>query len=95
MGAGAPALVAGQPNVWEKSRRPRQVEAVADEAMDVTVVDGYIYVTVQRPVSVKLFSILGQLISNQTLPAGTSRLQVVARGIYILKTDTETRRIKV
>ena len=65
------------------------------ERFDVRVRDGYIIVTTERAVNVKLFSILGQLISQQTLQPGVWRLKVKARGVYILKTDTTTRRVTV
>lgn len=56
---------------------------------------GAIYVTSRTPVTVKVFSIVGQLISQATLPAGTSRLKVEARGIYILKAGPVTRRVSI
>ncbi|MDE6814361.1 MAG: T9SS type A sorting domain-containing protein, partial [Duncaniella sp.] len=58
--------------------------------------DSAIYVTSQHQVSVKVFTILGQLISQETLPAGTHRLQMSAKGIYILKIGTNiTRRVTI
>lgn len=63
--------------------------------IETTVRDGYIYITIARPVTVRLYSILGQLISQQNIAAGTSRLKVDARGVYILKIGSVTRRITV
>ena len=72
------------------------VDTASDsDAVDVSVRDGYIYVTTSRPASVKVLSILGQLISQQNIPAGTSRLRITARGIYILKIGSITRRITI
>ncbi len=65
------------------------------DRIDVVVKDGYIYITTNHVVNVKIFSILGQLISQKTLQPGTSRLRVPARGIYILKAGTYTRRVTV
>lgn len=65
------------------------------ERFDVRGRDGYIFVTTDHQVTVKLFSILGQLISQQTLQPGVWRLRVKARGVFILKTDTTTRRVTV
>lgn len=71
------------------------VAELSDECFDVAVRDNYIYVYAPRPVNIKLFTILGQLVSQGSLPAGTSRLRVANRGIYILKAGTLTRRITI
>ena len=55
--------------------------------------DGYIYIWSQRPVVVKLFSILGQQILQETIPAGIHRLRMTSKGIYILRAGSITRRI--
>ncbi len=65
------------------------------DPVEVVVHDGYIYVTTPRPASVKVLSILGQLISQQNIPAGTSRLRISARGIYILKVGSITKRVTI
>lgn len=83
---------------WESVDSPGRIftEQRADaEAVDVAVRDSCIYVTSPRQVSVKVFTILGQLISQETLPAGTHRLQMSAKGIYILKLGTTTRRVTI
>ena len=77
----------GDHSISRHSLRPRPVEVV--------VRDGYIYVTTPRPASVKVLSILGQLISQQNIPAGTSRLRISARGIYILKVGSITKRVTI
>lgn len=75
------------------------VETVAselsDERVDVSVHDGYIYISTRRPVNVKIFTILGQLVSQASVPAGTSRFKVAARGIYILKAGSATIKITI
>lgn len=65
------------------------------DRIETTIRDGYIFITTAKPVTVRLYSILGQLISQQNIAAGTSRLKVNARGVYILKIGTITRRITV
>lgn len=81
----------------QKSRWEQVETAPGDlsEELAVVVRDNYIYVTVYRPTAVKLFTILGQPVSQVTLPAGTSRFKVAARGIYILKAGSTTRRITI
>ncbi len=65
------------------------------EVLDISVREGYVYVTTSKPVTVKIFSILGQLIAQKNLPVGTSRTKISARGIYILKVGTVTRRVTI
>lgn len=86
--------VAAQPaaNRWEQME---SIESELTEQTQVSVRSGYIYVSVSQPTQVKLFTILGQPVSSVTLKAGTSRLKVEARGIYILKIGTITRRITI
>ncbi len=65
------------------------------EDIDVRVRDTYIYVYTGRPTTVRLLTILGQPVSQASLPAGTSRFKVRTRGIYILKAGSVTRRITI
>lgn len=67
-------------------------ELVADR-LEAVVHGGYLYVTVSRPATVRLYTILGTLVSQRSLPAGVSRYRLKARGMYLLKTDRGTRRI--
>ncbi len=71
------------------------VSELSDDTFDVAVREQYIYVYTPRPVNIKLFTILGQLVSQGALPAGTSRLRLNSRGIYILKAGDVTRRINI
>lgn len=78
-----------------------QTETVVNEAVksadgaNVRVQDMHIYVELEQPQQVKLFTILGQPVSSMQLPAGTSRIRLSARGIYILKIGSTTRRITI
>lgn len=84
---------------WEATDKtmPAAERAVAErtdaDTPEVWVKDGYIYISSQRPVTVKIFSILGQQISQESVPAGTYRLHLASRGIYILRAGALTRRI--
>ena len=82
---------------WERISHDtaQSVENVDVDHVNVNVRDGYVYVTVNRRTTVKVFTILGQLISQQTTEPGTSRLRLNARGIYILKIGAATRRITI
>ena len=88
---------------WETAEAvPAQVaESIRAQAQSPTVQvahavhDGYIYITASSAVQVKVFTILGQLISQDTLPAGTLRLRISARGIYLLKLGSATLRVTI
>lgn len=67
----------------------------SNDVPDISVKDGYVYITTSKPVTVKIFSILGQLISQKDLKPGTTRTHITARGIYILKIGSTTRRITI
>lgn len=91
----APGLDARCPAPSAKWEQVEATEASLADDIYVAVRDSYIYVTLSRPTQVKLFTILGQPISQTTLPAGTSRFRLASRGIYILKAGSFTRRITI
>lgn len=84
---------------WEEvSNPPASIQkqdrfSLEQEDVDVAVFEGCIYITSNKPVQVKVFTILGQIISAETVPAGYHRLKLNSRGIYILRVGTQTRRI--
>ena len=73
--------IAGQPS-WTPTSAPAETEMTETEQIEVHTAD-------------KIFSILGQLISSQQIPAGTHRCRIDSRGIYILKAGPITRRITI
>lgn len=86
----------GTQPLWADPAPPADVPVVSDEdRLDVAVRDGFVYVTVARPVVVRVYSILGQLIVQQQVATGTTRLKVKGRGIYIVKAGAQTRRITI
>lgn len=83
---------------WEETDRvpPSGDRTQVDsDGPEIVVRDSWIYVSTNRPITIKIYSILGQLISQDSLPAGTYRLHVASRGIYILKAGPITRRITI
>lgn len=65
------------------------------DRLEVSVKDGYIYVSVTKNTVVRLYSILGQLVSQQNISAGTTRFKAPARGVYILSAGPVTKRVTV
>ena len=68
-------------------------ESVGADYYEVRVADRAVILTVVRKTNVKVFTILGQLVADKQLEAGTWRLPLTDRGIYILKVGSSTRRI--
>lgn len=89
------AAESGRPR-WEVVETlPADIVEPQSERVDVIVRDGVIYLAVPRPTQVKLFTILGQPVAQDRLPAGTSRLRPPGRGIYILKAGSYTCRVTI
>lgn len=65
------------------------------ETVEVDVQGGDIYISVGKKADVQVFTILGQLVTRRSVPAGTSRLRLPAKGMYILKIGPQTRRINL
>lgn len=83
---------------WEAVDSPGRIfteQRAESETAEIVVRDKCIYISSSRPVNVKVFTILGQLVSQESLPAGIHRLQMSAKGIYILKLGTTTRRVTI
>lgn len=77
---------------WESLKaEPANMQTVARlQEIEIKSASLQIVVTTNHPVQIKVFSILGQLISSETIPAGTSRLTVNAHGVYIVKVGDYT-----
>ena len=79
---------------WEEAERfPATEQAMGSDDVSVTVRDGYVYLLVRQSAHVKLFTILGQVIVQDTLRPGVYRYKLASRGIYLLKAGTTTTRI--
>ena len=83
---------------WESTQKPSSagvevIERGDQDSPSIWVEGRYIYIQTPKPVTVKIFSILGQLVSQENVPTGTHRLQLSSRGIYILKVGSITRRL--
>lgn len=73
---------------WESVRADRVAEArivAQTEEIEVRTQSGAIIVTTNKPMQIKVFTILGQLVSQENLPVGTSQLNIGSHGVYIVK----------
>ena len=84
-----------RPPVWEQVQTSVQAPADDSDRVDVAAKDGYIFITVTRPVTVRIYSILGQLVAQQNVQPGVTRVRIGTRGVFILKAGQVTRRVTV
>lgn len=63
--------------------------------VEVRSTRGAIIVTTNRPVQIKVYSILGQLVTQDTLQPGTFRMVINTHGIYIVKIGDLTCKVAV
>lgn len=89
----APAFAA--PAKWEtpKTERTDVKTVVKDSETEIKVARGVIVIQSNRPTQVKVYTILGQLVSRETLPAGQSQLSLSTHGVYIIKTPELTCKV--
>lgn len=85
------------PKGWEtvRSERTDAKSVVRDTELEIKSASGLIIVNTNHPVQVKVFTILGRLVSNETVPAGKSQLQLPAHGVYIIKVGDLTCKVAV
>ena len=65
-----------------------------DEDVEIRVSPGHVVVVASQQVQIKVFTILGQVVSSETLPAGTSSLPL-SHGVYIVKVGDLTCKVAV
>lgn len=85
---------------WEEVNRMPGVDIeqrsdLDNDAVNITVVDNFVYISIRQRTPVKIFTILGQPIVQETLQPGIYRFRLTARGIYLLKIGSTTRRITI
>ncbi len=94
MASAANAAPAG----WEQVKTEQVANAksvMKDTELEIKASPGAISVTSTKQVQIKVFTILGRLVSSETLPSGTSRLQLPTHGVYIVKVGDLTCKVAV
>lgn len=92
--AGATMAVEGKS--WESVRADMVAESrvvAQTEEIEVRTQSGVIIVTTNRAIEIKVFTILGQLVSQEKLSPGTSRLNIGSHGVYIVKVGELTCKV--
>lgn len=82
---------------WRESTQTVTVPSLNDprqsDGVEIFGQNGAIIVRTTHRVQVKVFTILGQLVSQSTLNPGTSELKINSRGIYIVKIGNVTQKV--
>lgn len=92
---GAPLTAASKS--WEtvKNERTDAKTVLKETEVEIKSASGVLIVSLNHSSQIKVFTILGRLVNSETLPAGTSQLQLPAHGIYIVKVGDITCKVAV
>lgn len=84
-------------NKWEplKTERTDAKTVVKETELEIKTASSTIIVTSNHSVQIKIFTILGRLVSSETLPAGTSQLSLPAHGVYLVKIGNLTCKVAI
>lgn len=83
---------------WEQVRTEQTSGAkpvMRDNDLEIKAAPLTIIISSSRQTSIKVFTILGRLVSSENLPSGTSRLQLPAHGVYIVKVGDLTCKVAI
>lgn len=69
------------------------VDPDVTDGIEIYGKDGIITIRTTRRIQVRVFTILGQLVSQAVLNPGASELKIGARGIYIVKIGNITQKV--
>lgn len=82
-------------SAWEtvKTEIPDAKRVVKDIDIEIFTAPACIIINVARQVDIKVFTILGRVVSAETIPPGTFQLSVGAHGVYIVKVGELTCKV--
>jgi hypothetical protein len=82
---------------WEqvKTERSDAKTVMRETEIEIKAASGTLLVVTNHQVQIKVFTILGRLVSAETLPAGKSQLTLPAHGVYIVKVGDLTCKVAV
>lgn len=82
---------------WREVQHRVQGRSLVDpsltDGVEIFGKDGTITIRTQRRITVRVFTILGQLVSQATLNVGSSELKIASRGIFIVKIGNITQKV--
>lgn len=82
---------------WEqvKTERTDAKTVMRETEIEIKAASGVLLVATNHQVQIKVFTILGRLVSSETIPAGKSQLTLPAHGVYIVKVGDLTCKVAV
>lgn len=82
---------------WRETNAEVQGKSLTDsrntDGVEIFQRNGTIIIRTQKTIQVRVFTILGQLVSQATLQPGTSELRLNSRGIYMVKVGNITQKV--
>ena len=96
LGLGSVALAEVQ---WHETNREVQGKSLNDprtsDGVEIYGSNGVITIVTPKRITVRVYTILGQMISQATLQPGTSELRLGSRGIYLVRIANITQKVAI
>ena len=96
LGLGNPALAEIQ---WHETNREVQGKTWNDpntsDGIKIYGRNGTITIVTPKRITVRVYTILGQMVSQATLQPGTSELRLGSRGIYLVRIGNLTQKVAI
>ena len=96
LGLGNMALAEVQ---WHETNREVQGKSLSDprtsDGVEIYGSSGVITIVTPKRITVRVYTILGQMISQATLQPGTSELRLGSRGIYLVRIANITQKVAI
>lgn len=91
------AYAAATPKGWEqvKTEYNDAKRVVKEPEIEILTSQSAVIVNTSKPVKIQIFTILGRLVTSETLPAGVSQFSINAHGVYIVKVGELTCKIAI
>lgn len=82
---------------WERMKAYSiEAKSVAkEESIEILATRNDIIVSTSQPVEIKIFTILGRLVTADSLEPGVSRYHISAHGVYIVKAGELTCKVAI
>ena len=84
---------------WHETNREVQGKSLNDprtsDGVEIYGNNGVITIVTPKRITVRVYTILGQMISQATLQPGTSELRLGSRGIYLVRIANITQKVAI
>ena len=96
LGLGNTALAEIQ---WHETNREVQGKSLNDprtsDGIEIYGSNGTITIVTPKKITVRVYTILGQMVSQATLQPGTSELRLNSRGIFLVRIGNITQKVAI